>query len=59
MAHRSSTNDALPGVDASLFDEISAESMALAAREIVAAFGNLPDEEARLLVHLKSRKGNL
>ncbi|EKT5473616.1 glycine dehydrogenase, partial [Salmonella enterica subsp. enterica serovar Montevideo] len=59
MAHRSITGEPLPEVDASLFDEISAESMAL-AREIVAAFGNLPDEEAWLLsVHFEVAKDNL
>ncbi len=55
MAHRSITGEPLPEVDASLFDEISAESMAL-AREIVAAFGNLPDEEGYYRYILKSRK---
>lgn len=59
MAHRSVTGEPLPEVDASLFDEISAESMAL-AREVVAAFGNLPDEEAWLLsVHFEVAKDNL
>ncbi|EBG6829525.1 TPA_asm: glycine dehydrogenase [Salmonella enterica subsp. enterica serovar Cerro] len=59
MAHRSITGEPLPEVDASLFDEISAESMAL-AREIVAAFGNLSDEEAWLLsVHFEVAKDNL
>lgn len=45
MAHRSVTGEPLPEVEASLFDEISADSMAL-ARDVVAAFGNLPEEEA-------------
>ncbi|WP_312559696.1 glycine dehydrogenase [Atlantibacter hermannii] len=59
MAHRSVTGEPLPEVDASLFDEISAESMAL-AREVVAKFGNLPDEEAWLLsVHFEVAKENL
>ena len=59
MAHRSVTGEPLPEVDASLFDEISAESMAL-ARDIVAAFGNLPEEEAWLLsVHFEVAKDNL
>ncbi|MDQ7882067.1 glycine dehydrogenase [Atlantibacter hermannii] len=59
MAHRSVTGEPLPEVDASLFDEISAESMAL-AREVVAKFGNLPDEEALLLsVHFEVAKENL
>ena len=59
MAHRSVTGEPLPEVDASLFDEISAESMAL-ARDIVAEFGNLPEEEAWLLsVHFEVAKDNL
>ncbi|CAI8942516.1 MULTISPECIES: glycine dehydrogenase [Kosakonia] len=59
MAHRSVTGEPLPEVDASLFDEISAESMRL-ARDIVAAFGNLPEEEAWLLsVHFEVAKDNL
>ncbi len=59
MVHRSVTGEPLPEVDASLFDEISAESMAL-ARDIVAAFGNLPEEEAWLLsVHFEVAKDNL
>ncbi|MEO3740786.1 glycine dehydrogenase [Kosakonia oryzendophytica] len=59
MAHRSVTGEPLPEVDASLFDEISAGSMDL-AREVVAAFGNLPEEEAWLLsVHFEVAKDNL
>ena len=59
MAHRSVTGEPLPEVDASLFDEISAESMAL-ARDVVAEFGNLPEEEAWLLsVHFEVAKDNL
>lgn len=59
MAHRSVTGEPLPDVEASLFDEISAESMAL-ARDVVAAFGNLPEEEAWLLsVHFEVAKVNL
>ncbi len=59
MAHRSVTGEPLPDVDASLFDEISADSMAL-ARDVVAAFGNLPEEEAWLLsVHFEVAKDNL
>ncbi len=59
MAHRSVTGEPLPEVDASLFDEISPESMNL-AREVVAAFGNLPEEEAWLLsVHFEVAKENL
>ncbi|ANR79878.1 glycine dehydrogenase [Kosakonia sacchari] len=59
MAHRSVTGEPLPEVDASLFDEISADSMSL-ARDVVAAFGNLPEEEAWLLsVHFEVAKDNL
>lgn len=59
MAHRSVTGEPLPEVDASLFDEISPESMQL-ARDIVAQFGNLPEEEAWLLsVHFEVAKDNL
>lgn len=59
MAHRSVTGEPLPEVDASLFDEISADSMAL-AHDVVAAFGNLPEEEAWLLsVHFEVAKDNL
>ena len=59
MAHRSVTGEPLPEVEADLFDEISPESMAL-AREVVAAFGNLPEEEAWLLaVHFEVAKDNL
>jgi PRD domain protein (TIGR03582 family) len=59
MAHRSITGEPLPEVDASLFDEISEDSMSL-AHEIVAAFGNLPEEEAWLLsVHFEVAKDNL
>lgn len=59
MAHRSVTGEPLPEVDASLFDEISPASMSL-ARDVVAAFGNLPEEEAWLLsVHFEVAKENL
>ncbi|MEL2240429.1 glycine dehydrogenase [Leclercia adecarboxylata] len=59
MAHRSVTGEPLPEVEADLFDEISPESMRL-AREVVAQFGNLPDEEAWLLsVHFEVAKDNL
>ena len=59
MAHRSISGEPLPEVDASLFEEISDDSMML-AREVVAAFGNLPDEEAWLLsVHFEVAKDNL
>jgi len=57
MAHRSVTGE--PEVEAELFDEISPDSMQL-AREVVAQFGNLPDEEAWLLsVHFEVAKDNL
>ncbi|CAM7545827.1 PRD domain-containing protein [Enterobacter intestinihominis] len=56
MAHRSVTGEPLPEVEAELFDEISPDSMQL-AREVVAQFGNLPDEEAWLLsVHFEVAK---
>jgi PRD domain protein (TIGR03582 family) len=59
MAHRSISGEPLPEVDASLFEEISPDSMML-AREVVAQFGNLPDEEAWLLsVHFEVAKENL
>ncbi|EMV7407485.1 TPA: glycine dehydrogenase [Enterobacter soli] len=59
MAHRSVTGEPLPEVEAELFDEISPDSMRL-AREVVAQFGNLPDEEAWLLsVHFEVAKDNL
>ncbi|PWC09549.1 glycine dehydrogenase [Brenneria roseae subsp. americana] len=59
MAHRSVTGEPLPDVEASLFEEISADSMRL-AREVVMEFGNLPDEEAWLLsVHFEVAKENL
>ena len=53
------TGEPLPEVEAELFDEISPDSMRL-AREVVAQFGNLPDEEAWLLsVHFEVAKDNL
>ena len=59
MAHRSISGEPLPEVDASLFEEISPDSRTL-AREVVAQFGNLPDEEAWLLsVHFEVAKENL
>ncbi|ALB64127.1 hypothetical protein BN137_3410 [Cronobacter condimenti 1330] len=59
MAHRSVTGEPLPEVEESLFDEISPAAMAL-ARDIVAQFGNLPDEEAWLLsVHFEVAKENV
>ena len=59
MAHRSISGEPLPEVDASLFEEISEDSMNL-ARGVVAEFGNLPKEEAWLLsVHFEVAKENL
>ena len=59
MAHRSISGEPLPEVDASLFEEISPDSMTL-ARAVVAQFGNLPDEDAWLLsVHFENAKENL
>ncbi|WP_058912579.1 glycine dehydrogenase [Entomohabitans teleogrylli] len=59
MAHRSVTGEPLPEVDASLFEEISDDSMEM-ARSIVREFGNLPEEEAWLLsVHFEVAKDNL
>ncbi|MBJ3814126.1 glycine dehydrogenase [Shimwellia pseudoproteus] len=59
MAHRSVTGEPLPEVDASLFEEISEDSLSL-AKQIVAHFGNLPVEEAWLLsVHFEVAKDNL
>ncbi|WP_174270556.1 glycine dehydrogenase [Shimwellia blattae] len=59
MAHRSVTGEPLPEVDASLFDEISEDSLNM-AKQIVAHFGNLPVEEAWLLsVHFEVAKDNL
>jgi len=59
MAHRSISGEPLPEVDASLFEEISEDSMNL-ARDVVAEFGNLPKEEAWLLsVHFEVAKENL
>ena len=59
MAHRSISGEPLPEVDASLFEEISEDSMNL-ARDVVSEFGNLPKEEAWLLsVHFEVAKENL
>lgn len=59
MAHRSVTGEPLPEVEIGLFEEISQDSMTL-ARQIVAGFGNLPDEEAWLLsVHFEVAKDHL
>ncbi len=58
MALRSLTGEPLPEVDAELFEDISAESMAL-AQQVVDLFGNLPKEEAWLLsVHFEVAKEN-
>lgn len=59
MAHRSVTGEPLPEVDFSLFEEISAHSMAL-AKKVVDEFGNLPVEESWLLsVHFEVAKDNI
>ena len=59
MLQQAISGEPLPEVDASLFEEISEDSMML-AREVVAQFGNLPDEEAWLLsVHFEVAKDNL
>ncbi|MCX8958242.1 glycine dehydrogenase [Erwinia psidii] len=58
MALRSLTREALPEVDAELFEDISPESMAL-AQQVVDLFGNLTEEEAWLLsVHFEVAKAN-
>ncbi|MDZ7277168.1 glycine dehydrogenase [Pantoea eucrina] len=58
MAVRSLTGEALPEVEADLFDEIAPNSLAL-AQQIVDLFGNLPVEEAWLLsVHIEVAKTN-
>lgn len=58
MASRSVTGEALPTVEKELFEDISAESFRL-AQEIVALFGNLPEEEAWLLsVHIEVARNN-
>ncbi|WP_413449715.1 glycine dehydrogenase [Erwinia sp. LJJL01] len=58
MALRSLTGEALPEVEADLFDDISPESMLL-AQQVVDLFGNLPKEEAWLLsVHFEVAKEN-
>lgn len=48
MARRSLTGEALPDFDKSLFDEVSETAVSI-ARQIVALFNNLPDEEVLLL----------
>ena len=58
MALRSLTGEALPDVDAELFEEISPASIAL-AQQVVDLFGNLPVEEAWLLsVHIDVAREN-
>ena len=58
MALRSLTGEALPEVDAELFEEISTAAMAL-AQQVVDLFGNLPVEEAWLLsVHIDVAREN-
>ncbi|MEN5017054.1 glycine dehydrogenase [Erwinia sp. Eh17-17] len=58
MALRSLTGEALPEVEADLFEDISPQSMAL-AQQVVDLFGNLPEEEAWLLsVHFEVAKEN-
>ncbi|MFC0142436.1 glycine dehydrogenase [Erwinia mallotivora] len=58
MAMRSLTGEPLPEVEAELFEDISAESMAL-AQQVVDLFTNLPVEEAWLLsVHFEVAKTN-
>lgn len=59
MALRSLTGEALPEVEAELFEDISSESMGL-AQQVVDLFGNLPKEEAWLLsVHFEVAKENV
>ncbi|WON78994.1 glycine dehydrogenase [Serratia sp. UGAL515B_01] len=58
MVLRSITGEALPEVDKSLFDEISAESMQL-AKQVINKLPTLPIEEAYLLsVHFEVAKDN-
>lgn len=58
MAGRSLSGEALPAVDAELFEDISPATMAL-AQQIVNLFGNLPVEEVWLLsVHIEVAKSN-
>ncbi|PIJ52042.1 glycine dehydrogenase [Erwinia sp. OLTSP20] len=56
MALRSVTGEALPEVEAGLFEDISSDSMQL-AQQVVDLFGNLPLEETWLLsVHFEVAK---
>ena len=58
MALRSLTGEALPEVEAELFEDISPETMEL-AQQVVDLFGNLPREEAWLLsVHIEVARSN-
>lgn len=58
MALRSLTGEALPEVEACLFEDISPQSTAL-AQQVVDLFGNLPVEESWLLsVHFEVVKEN-
>ncbi|WP_413731007.1 glycine dehydrogenase [Sodalis sp. RH22] len=58
MVMRSLTGEPLPEVDKELFDEISADSMAM-AEAVVNLLDNLPIEEAYLLsVHFEVAKDN-
>ncbi|AIX49424.1 MULTISPECIES: glycine dehydrogenase [Pantoea] len=58
MASRSLSGEALPEVEAELFDDIPPDSLQL-AQQIVDLFGNLPVEEAWLLsVHIEVAKSN-
>lgn len=58
MALRSVTGEALPEVEAGLFEDISEESMQR-AQQVVDLFGNLPVEEAWLLsVHFEVAKND-
>lgn len=58
MARRSLTGEALPDVEAELFEDISPQSMTL-AQQVVDLFANLPEEEAWLLsVHFEVAKEN-
>ncbi len=58
MASRSLSGEALPEVEAELFDDISPATLAL-AQQVVDLFGNLPVEEAWLLsVHIEVAKSN-
>ncbi|MGG4606576.1 transcriptional antiterminator [Providencia sp. Me31A] len=58
MVARAKTGEALPEVDISLFDEISAHSLALAQR-VVDTLSGLAQEEAYLLsVHFEVARSN-